>query len=615
MWIVGLLAAGAVGAVTLAGCAVDKDKFEFDGQAGESGDESGGTSGARGSSKGGGGSGASGSVCDAAPCLNDGQCTDVGGGRYQCACSPGYGGPRCEVDIDDCAVDRCQNGGLCVDRVNDYECQCSVGYEGKNCELPKDDCVGMPCQNGGECVDGNARYTCVCQAGFSGLDCERAVSGCGDAPCLNGECSDTAGGYTCACSAGFTGKNCETNIDECLTQPCNNGAECIDGVNARTCQCKAGSDGPDCNADVDECEDNPCQNGGECANLSPGFECRCPPEWMGKTCELDVDECAASGACPAGRVCVNEAGGHDCPCAPGGVGADCERIFDVLPPVEHYGDCRGMDVSADGTFVVGWCDRATGSGSAAYRWSEANGLEALEGLRDPTARSVSDDGSVVAGGHSYLAGASSAVFRWTRATGMVAIDLLGGGVTNADGSVVAGGDARWTASGIQDLAPLTYADAISADGNVIVGPGPDGEVYRWTPSSVEKLPTPSGASYVSATAMTADGSMVVGRMDVGDTAGGIIWKGNQVLRSSGLPDLSAVSGDGSVVVTSGPAGTWDETRGFRDLRQLLEAQGAAIPDGELWATAISRDGRYVVGTLLDRDQPDQPDRAFRAKLP
>jgi len=611
MWIVGLLAAGAVGAATLAGCSVDRDGFEFDERAGESGGV-GGAGGARGSSQGGGGSGASGSGCDASPCLHGGHCTDADGGRYQCACAPGYGGPRCEVDLDDCAVDRCKNGGVCVDRVNDYECQCPVGYGGKDCELPKDDCDGMPCQNGGECVDGNARYTCVCQAGFSGLDCERAVSGCADAPCLNGECRDAFVGYTCECAAGFTGRNCEIDIDECLTQPCENDGECIDGVNARTCRCKAESTGPDCEVDVDECaEDNPCQHGGECTNLDPGFECSCPPEWTGKTCELDVDECATAGACPAGRVCVNESGGHDCPCAPGAVGPDCERIFDILPAVENHPDCTGMDVSADGSVVVGLCKLEGWNGQSTYRafrWTETSGLESLaEGL----ARSVSDDGSVVVG--EYYPLSLGMAFRWTRATGTVAIGVGSNAIMNADGSVIAAGSQRWTASGIQDISPVVSANAMSGDGNVIVGDGPFGEsTVRWTPSSASELPLPSGGTRAFANGITTDGSVVVGRLYLEDTVGGIVWDGDEIISGSGVPELSAISGDGSVIIAYNPPGIWDRTQGFRDLRQLLNAKGAGIPEGELYATAISRDGRYIAGTMQVKDEPD---RAFRAKLP
>jgi hypothetical protein len=608
MWIVGMLAAGAVGAVVLASCTVDKDGLSFEGQAGASGGGVGGATAPNGSTKAG---GAGVSACDPAPCLHGGKCTDLDGGRYQCACSPGYGGTRCEIDIDDCAVDRCKNGGACADRINDYECQCSVGYEGKNCELPKDDCTGMPCQNGGTCVDGTARFTCVCQAGFSGLTCERTVSGCDDAPCLNGACSDLPTGYTCACADGFTGNNCEIDIDECLEQPCKNDGECIDGVNARTCRCKAGTGGPDCASDVDECAANPCRNGGECTNGSPGFECRCPPEWTGKTCDLDVDECASAGACPADRACVNEAGGHECPCAPGGVGPDCERVFDILPAVEQDRDCTALDVSADGSVVVGWCTKATSSGLTAYRWSESSGLEILEGLPNPGPRAVSDDGSVIAG--TYDGGPGDTVFRWTRSTGMVAIGLSGTASMNADGSVIAAGSGRWTASGIQDITPLIDADALSGDGNVIVGPGPHGQgSYRWTPSSVVELERPSGATFIAAAAITTDGSMVVGRLDINNAVTGIIWNGTEVISGNGMPLLAAVSGDGSVIVTANPAGLWDRTQGVRDLRQLLNAKGAAIPESKLFAFAISRDGRYVIGEI---QIPGEPHRGYRAKLP
>ena len=39
------------------------------------------------------------------------------------------------ADIDDCAVQRCQNGGTCIDAVNDYTCNCVDGYTGKNCSI------------------------------------------------------------------------------------------------------------------------------------------------------------------------------------------------------------------------------------------------------------------------------------------------------------------------------------------------------------------------------------------------------------------------------------------------------------------------------------------------
>ena len=39
------------------------------------------------------------------------------------------------LDIDDCAKSPCQNGGTCVDGVNEYSCTCAAGYTGTNCKI------------------------------------------------------------------------------------------------------------------------------------------------------------------------------------------------------------------------------------------------------------------------------------------------------------------------------------------------------------------------------------------------------------------------------------------------------------------------------------------------
>jgi EGF-like domain len=41
---------------------------------------------------------------------------------------PGYSGPTCEVNVDECAGSPCLNGGTCVDGVNNYTCQCDTRY-------------------------------------------------------------------------------------------------------------------------------------------------------------------------------------------------------------------------------------------------------------------------------------------------------------------------------------------------------------------------------------------------------------------------------------------------------------------------------------------------------
>ena len=41
-------------------------------------------------------------------------------------------------DIDECAIQPCQNGGNCTDAENDYTCNCVAGYSGKNCSVGED---------------------------------------------------------------------------------------------------------------------------------------------------------------------------------------------------------------------------------------------------------------------------------------------------------------------------------------------------------------------------------------------------------------------------------------------------------------------------------------------
>ncbi len=41
-------------------------------------------------------------------------------------------------DINECASNPCQNGGVCMDGINRYVCQCPPGFGGPNCDVGKE---------------------------------------------------------------------------------------------------------------------------------------------------------------------------------------------------------------------------------------------------------------------------------------------------------------------------------------------------------------------------------------------------------------------------------------------------------------------------------------------
>lgn len=49
-----------------------------------------------------------------APCKHDATCTNTGLDSYSCNCLPGYTGTNCEINIDECEPDPCENGGSCT---------------------------------------------------------------------------------------------------------------------------------------------------------------------------------------------------------------------------------------------------------------------------------------------------------------------------------------------------------------------------------------------------------------------------------------------------------------------------------------------------------------------
>lgn len=72
------------------------------------------------------------------PCYNGGTCkpnSAMSPHQFSCLCPPGFGGPLCEINIDDCVDHQCQNGAMCVDGINSYKCICrDPTTSGEYCE-------------------------------------------------------------------------------------------------------------------------------------------------------------------------------------------------------------------------------------------------------------------------------------------------------------------------------------------------------------------------------------------------------------------------------------------------------------------------------------------------
>jgi hypothetical protein len=147
----------------------------------------------------------------------------------------------------------------------------------------------------------------------------------------------------------------------------------------------------------------------------------------------------------------------------------------------NYGNV--WDLTVNGSVVVGL---SSGPDFAeAYRWNEDSGMVSLGlpvGVTGAGARGCNWDGSVIAG-WAFFDGHADA-FRWTEQTGIISI---GAGTdeanaVSADGQVIVGrGPFRWTAeTGAIQLQPYA-GDAwdVSSDGAVIVGETNDGFAFIW----------------------------------------------------------------------------------------------------------------------------------------
>jgi hypothetical protein len=343
--------------------------------------------------------------CGSQPCQNGAVCIEstvnhtVSLHSYNCLCASGFANGTCAYDFLSLSIDECT-----ID-------------EGGNCDIDVDECASNPCQNGATCTESSVdptisswAYQCTCVAGYTSGKCDYDFISEYTSECSLLESSSAADG------AG----NCEIDVDECASSPCQNNATCSESVldvsiplHAYRCACTAGfangacgydfiaeytvecmvnhstesAMGGNCDMDVDECVSSPCTNGAICSDsggnwsaadavLYDSFRCSCTDGYAsgvcdydfiaeyaalcnvteGGICDVDVDECA-SGPCENAATCTDSSGGDNvsvaayrCTCTPGHANGLC--LYDH---VGHYEvECNIME--SDGGAMSGNCD-------------------------------------------------------------------------------------------------------------------------------------------------------------------------------------------------------------------------------------------------------------------
>jgi uncharacterized membrane protein len=256
-----------------------------------------------------------------------------------------------------------------------------------------------------------------------------------------------------------------------------------------------------------------------------------------------------------------------------------DGVISPLPALSGYTtpQTEAFGVSADGTVIAGQQTGTMPNGSGrlqAVRWSVGVVTPVAdvgaEHLDHSIAYGISRDGTVIVGGLRPT-GSTDRAFRWTEASGTQVLGLPRGFTSAA-------------------------ATGVSADNRTVIGAvlrdsGNDGtadeyEAVRFVGGNVELLgDLPGGPLFSVAHAVSADGSVVVGRSAVGGTA---------------------PRGDDRAFV-------WDAEHGMRDLAGVLTDLGADLNGWRLTAArAVSDDGRTIAGDAVD---PGGREVAFVAVVP
>ncbi|PIK61689.1 hypothetical protein BSL78_01393 [Apostichopus japonicus] len=284
-----------------------------------------------------------GNPCDPNPCSNGGFCAIDSLSGFTCVCTECFIGTTCDISVDACANNQCQNGGACVaaeGACDHYRCECPPCFSGEFCQDFRDACENHQCQGGSTCCPDNncLSYSCQCAPCFDGPYCETEINSCEIHNCQNnaqcvpdllGDCS----GYTCSCTGCFTGELCTEVMNACQPNPCLNGGFCSpDAVDCYryNCRCNGCFTGTRCEIAIpDPCLPNPCLNGGICTNVGgscSSFTCECQKGNIGILCEtvqVDNTNPCNSFPCENGASCVESGSNYICLCRTQFAGINC----------------------------------------------------------------------------------------------------------------------------------------------------------------------------------------------------------------------------------------------------------------------------------------------------
>lgn len=331
------------------------------------------------------------------------------------------------------------------------------------------------------------------------------------------------------------------------------------------------------------------------------------------------------------------------------------QSFSVIPAIPNGTTYQVVSISGDGSTAIGAGSR--NGHNTPFLWSAGQGsydigLDSVGPDRSQFAQAISADGTTVVGASfgSPLGGPNgNTAYRWTGPGTYQTLSPANGrpdsraNAVSADGSIVAGiygsnfGDSiresstacYWDSQGVvHTLTGLpglrTSADAISGDGQVIVGRAYGGSTeraFRWSQADgYQQLPSLTGVpnrNSEQAEGANFDGSIIVGESNLR----AVKWENGAVVPLlSGVPTSEAavawaVSGDGAVITGTlrdlvtgqSTAAIWTASTGFIAASDYLSRNGVAIPAGlRILSTvpiSISADGRTIGGSafsVIDR---------------